>query len=66
MYHLHGDHYHFDEELYEVGEADILFSDEVTLAEPTADPETGPDPKAASGADLDPEADPDPAEARTR
>ncbi|MDR0347269.1 MAG: hypothetical protein LBH56_02715 [Coriobacteriales bacterium] len=28
MYHLHGDHYHFDETLYQVGEADTLFSNE--------------------------------------
>jgi hypothetical protein len=26
MYHRHGDHYHFDETLYQVGEADTLFS----------------------------------------
>jgi hypothetical protein len=25
MYHRHGDHYHFDETLYQVGEADTLF-----------------------------------------
>jgi hypothetical protein len=27
MYHLHGDHYHFDETLYQVGETDTLFSE---------------------------------------
>jgi len=27
LYHLHDDHYHFDENLYHVGEADILFGD---------------------------------------
>jgi hypothetical protein len=28
MYHAHGDHYHFDEELYQVGEATTLFNNE--------------------------------------
>jgi hypothetical protein len=46
MYHQHGDHFHFDNELYQVGEAELLFSDETINAgaddKPTADDENKP------------------------
>jgi hypothetical protein len=34
FYHLHDDHYHFDETLYQVGEAETLFGDATTQKEP--------------------------------
>jgi hypothetical protein len=53
MYHRHGDHYHFDTELYEVGEADTLFSNGTKKNEGADDAD---DPaataNAADGADT--------------
>lgn len=31
LYHVHGDHYHFDENLYQVGETETLFDDAAPL-----------------------------------
>jgi hypothetical protein len=42
LYHRHGDHFHFDDALYQIGEADTLFSVEAT-ASAASDADEGDD-----------------------
>jgi hypothetical protein len=37
LYHLHGDHYHFDDSLYQVGEAETLFGTLASSVSPSGD-----------------------------
>jgi hypothetical protein len=47
MYHLHDDHRHFDEELYQVGETETLFSEKTVRKGTGGAPADPADPEAA-------------------
>jgi hypothetical protein len=63
LYHLHDDHRHFDEALYQVGETETLFSEKTMQKRPGAADAEGVAPEGTEGVapeDADP---PDPPEA---
>jgi hypothetical protein len=64
LYHLHGDHYHFDESLYQVGDAETLFGALASSVSPSGDAFDADAADAESAAPDDADAaDTQPAEA---